>query len=196
MKIESMSILDAYRIIPEHLEDRRGSFYEAWRLGDLSSRIGHPFTVRQANFVISKRNTLRGIHGATIPPGLAKLATCVRGAALNVVIDLRVGSPTFGQFDITLQEAKSGIGVYLAEGLGHAFLALSDDTCMNYLCSTEYVPGTMIVVQAIDPELGIPWNLDGEPIRSDQDAAAPTLTEAAASGLLPHYRAESYRPVE
>jgi NDP-hexose 5-epimerase len=196
VKIEPMSVLDAYRITPEHQQDRRGSFYEAWKLSDLSSSIGHSFTARQANFVISKRNTLRGIHGCTIPPGLAKLATCVRGAALNVVIDIRVGSPTFGKFDITLQEANSCIGVYLAEGLGHAFLALSDDTCMNYLCSTEYVPGTMIVVQAIDPELGIPWNLDGEPIRSDKDAAAPTITEAAASGLLPDYRPEGYQAIE
>ncbi len=191
MKIEPMSVLDAYRITPAHITDRRGSFYEGWRISDLTANFGHEFVVRQVNFSVSKRNTLRGIHGTTFPPGQAKLVTCVRGAALDVVVDLRIGSPTYGQFDTTLQEAETGVGVYLADGLGHAFLALTDDTCMNYLCSTEYVPGTMTDIQALDPALGIPWNIDGEPIRSDKDAAAPTLAEAAASGVLPHYQPAS-----
>jgi NDP-hexose 3,5-(Or5-) epimerase len=194
LKIEPMAVLDAYRITPLHRPDRRGSFYEAWRLGDLGAATGHPFEVRQVNFSVSRRHTLRGFHGTTYPPGQAKLVTCVRGAAFDVAIDLRIGSPTFGGFDVTLQEAGSGVGVYLADGLGHAFLALTEDTCMNYLCSTEYVPGTMIDVQAIDPDLGVPWPLDGEPVRSDKDAAAPTLAEVAAAGILPRYRSDGGRP--
>lgn len=188
-EITEMSVRDAYRIVPASLPDRRGSFFEAWRLSDLEARIGHAFGVAQVNYSTSKRNTLRGIHGTTVPPGQAKLVTCVRGAALDVVVDLRVGSPTFGQFDTTLQEAGSGIGVYLADGLGHAFLALTDDTCMNYLCSQEYVPGTMIDIQALDPDLGIPWPLDGPPIMSDKDAAAPTLARAVELGVLPSFQA-------
>lgn len=113
--------------------------------------------------------------------------TCVRGAALDVAVDLRVGSPTFGKFDMTLQEAETGIGVFLSEGIGHAFLSLADDTCMNYLCGAEYVHGTMIDIQAFDPAIGIPWELDGPPIMSDKDAAAPTLAEAVEQGLLPSY---------
>ena len=187
MKITQTAVLDAYRIEPEHLFDCRGSFFEAWRYAELNDRIGHEFSVAQVNYSTSARNTLRGIHGTTVPPGQAKLVTCVRGAALDVVIDLRVGSPTFGQFEITVQEAGSGLGVYLADGLGHAFLALSDDTCMNYLCSAEYVPGTMIDIQALDPEIGIPWPIAGEPVRSAKDAEAPTLAEALAAGLLPEY---------
>jgi NDP-hexose 3,5-(Or5-) epimerase len=188
VKIEPMSVLDAYRITPQHLLDRRGSFHEAWRLSDLTTATGHPFVVRQVNFSVSRRTTLRGFHGTTNPPGQAKLVTCVRGAALDVVLDLRVGSPTFGQFDLTLQEAESGVAVYLADGLGHAFLTLTENTCMNYLCDTEYVPGTMIDIQALDPALGVPWGLDDEPIRSDKDAAAQTLAEAAAAGILPTYQ--------
>jgi len=182
-----MAVKDAYRITPTHLPDRRGSFFEAWRHSELEARIGHSFRVSQVNYSISARNTLRGIHSTTIPPGQSKLVTCVRGAALDVVVDLRIGSPTFGMFDTTLQEAGSGIGVYLADGLGHAFLALAEDTCMNYLCGNEYVPGTMIDIDALDPELGIPWNLTEPPIMSDKDAAAPTLAEAAERGLLPTY---------
>ncbi|WP_127359052.1 dTDP-4-dehydrorhamnose 3,5-epimerase family protein [Actinacidiphila soli] len=187
MEISEMAVRDAYRITPEHLPDRRGLFFEAWRARALTEALGHEFTVSQVNYSVSGRNTLRGIHGTTVPPGQAKLVTCVRGAALDVVVDLRIGSPTFGMYDVTLQEAGSGIGVYLADGLGHAFLALADDTCMNYLCSEEYVPGTMIDIQALDPELAIPWGLTEPPIRSDKDAAAPTLAEAAERGLLPVY---------
>ncbi|MEU2740858.1 MULTISPECIES: dTDP-4-dehydrorhamnose 3,5-epimerase family protein [Streptomyces] len=196
MAIEEMKVRDAFRITPSQLPDNRGLFFEAWRLGGLTAASGQPFTVRQVNFSVSRRNTLRGIHGTTLPPGQAKLVTCVRGAALDVVVDLRVGSPTFGMFDTTLQEAGSGIGVYLADGLGHAFLALSDDTCMNYLCSEEYVPGTMVDIQALDPDIGIPWNTTGQLIRSDKDTHAPSLSEAAARGLLPTYEQAlaSYHP--
>ncbi|NED10848.1 dTDP-4-dehydrorhamnose 3,5-epimerase [Streptomyces sp. SID9124] len=187
MAIEEMKVRDAFRITPSQLSDNRGLFFEAWRLSELTDATGQTFSVGQVNYSVSKRNTLRGIHGTTLPPGQAKLVTCVRGAALDVVVDLRVGSPTFGMFDTTLQEAGSGIGVYLADGLGHAFLALTDDTCMNYLCTEEYVPGTMVDIQALDPGLGIPWNTTEPLVRSEKDAAAPTLSEAVAQGLLPTY---------
>ncbi|OLR93794.1 dTDP-4-dehydrorhamnose 3,5-epimerase family protein [Actinokineospora bangkokensis] len=187
MEIVEMAVKDAFRITPRHLPDRRGSFFEAWRHSALSEAMGRPFRVEQVNYSISAKNTLRGIHGTKIPPGQTKLVTCVQGAALDVVVDLRVGSPTFGAFDTTLQVAGSGIGVCIAEGLGHAFLALEPDTVMNYLCGAEYVPGTMIDIQALDPALGIPWDLSAPPIMSDKDAVAPTLAEAAARGLLPSY---------
>ncbi|ALE82582.1 MULTISPECIES: dTDP-4-dehydrorhamnose 3,5-epimerase family protein [unclassified Pseudonocardia] len=188
MEITETAVPGAFRITPTQIPDRRGLFYEAWRISDVEAALGRPFRVAQTNFSVSHRNTLRGIHGTTLPPGQAKLVTCVRGAALDVVVDLRVGSPTFGAVDTTLQEAGSGVGVYLGDGLGHAFLALTDDTCMNYLCDTEYVPGTMIDIQALDPDLAIPWNLTEDPIRSDKDAAAPTLSEAVELGLLTAYR--------
>ncbi|WP_336210177.1 dTDP-4-dehydrorhamnose 3,5-epimerase family protein [Nonomuraea sp. LPB2021202275-12-8] len=175
----------AYRVTPDRHPDLRGHFAEAFRADALSEVIGYPFAVRQASYSVSRRHTLRGIHGTTLPPGQAKLVTCVRGAVMDVVVDLRVGSPTFGAFDVTYQDEESGIAVYLADGLGHAFQALTDDARMSYLCSEAYVPGTMIVVDALDPDLGIPWKQDGAPIRSDKDAAAPRLTAAASRGLLP-----------
>jgi NDP-hexose 5-epimerase len=186
-EFDEMSISGAYRIRTEHFRDRRGGFYEAWRFSELHARTAYRFQIRQVNYSVSMKNTLRGIHGTTIPPGQAKLVHCVRGAALNVAVDLRVGSPTFGRYDVTLQEETAGVGVFLADGIGHGFLALADDTCMNYLCGAEYVPGTMIEIQALDPALGIPWELDGPPVMSDKDAAAPTLAEALERGLLPTY---------
>jgi NDP-hexose 3,5-(Or5-) epimerase len=186
-EITETSVPGAYRIVPQRRSDRRGGFVEAWRRGDLESRIGHAFPVAQVNFTTSLRHTLRGIHGTAVPPGQAKLVTCVQGVALDVVVDLRVGSSTFGRFDTTVLEAGDGVGVYLADGLGHATLALTDQMCLNYLCSQEYVPGTMIDIQALDPELGIPWPLEGPVVMSDKDAAAPTLTEALELGILPSF---------
>ncbi|WP_198284288.1 dTDP-4-dehydrorhamnose 3,5-epimerase family protein [Saccharomonospora xinjiangensis] len=187
MKISPTQIPGAFQITPEKLYDNRGYFYEAVRTEILSEAVGAPFSVAQVNFSVSAKNTLRGIHGTTLPPGQAKLVSCVRGAVLDIAVDLRVGSPTFGHHAVTYQDADSGVAVYLAEGLGHGFLALTDDTCMNYLCSEVYVPGTMIDVDALDPALALPWNLTEPPIRSAKDAAAPTLAEAEARGLLPRY---------
>ncbi|QFU89747.1 dTDP-4-dehydrorhamnose 3,5-epimerase family protein [Amycolatopsis sp. YIM 10] len=187
VEIAPMSIPNAYRLTPERHFDRRGYFSEAFRAEALSEAIGYPFVVGQASYSISCRNTVRGIHGTAIPPGQAKLVTCVRGAALDVAVDLRAGSPTFGQYEVTKQDEDSGVAVYLADGLGHAFLALTDDVCMNYLCSEAFVPGTMTVINALDPDIGIPWGLTERPTMSEKDAGAPRLNEALAAGLLPTY---------
>ena len=95
----------------------------------------------QANCSVSAAGVLRGIHFSDVPPGQAKYVTCVRGAALDVVVDIRVGSPTFGQWDSVLLDDVDRRQMYLAEGLGHAFMALEDDTTIVYLCSTGYAPG-------------------------------------------------------
>ncbi|MFB6842854.1 dTDP-4-dehydrorhamnose 3,5-epimerase family protein [Streptomyces sp. NPDC056361] len=194
MLITEMSVPGAYRVEPEPLSDRRGYFFESVKTSALLEASGWEFSVRQVNYSVSKRNTLRGIHGTKVPPGQAKFVTCVRGSALDIAVDLRVGSPTFGHYDVTYQSPESGTAVYLPDGVGHAFLALTDDTCMSYLCSQEYVPGTMIDVDALDPELALPWDLTEPPIRSDKDAVAPTLAEAAAAGLLPTYEQCLPRP--
>jgi NDP-hexose 3,5-(Or5-) epimerase len=187
MDITPMSIDGAYRIVPKQWYDNRGSFYEAFQTSTFEECVGRPFPVAQVNFSVSRRNTLRGIHGTAVPPGQEKIVTCARGRALDIAIDLRVDSPTFGCYDATYQDPDSGIAVYLANGIGHAFLALTDDVCMNYLCSREYVPGTMIEVNALDPDLALPWQLTEPPVMSAKDRDAPTLAEAAKKCLLPTY---------
>ncbi|MGW2257215.1 dTDP-4-dehydrorhamnose 3,5-epimerase family protein [Streptomyces sp. NPDC004749] len=187
MKITEMSIPNAFRIVPEIHEDERGSFMELARSSLLSEAIGYPFVIGQANCSLSSRNTIRGIHGTALPPGQAKLVTCVSGSVLDVAVDLRVGSPTFGQYEMTRQDAGTGISVYLSDGIGHAFVALTDDACVNYLCSEKYVHGTMIEINPLDPDIGIPWELDGPPVMSDKDGAAPGLAAAADAGILPGY---------
>jgi NDP-hexose 3,5-(Or5-) epimerase len=187
MKITEMAIANAYRLTPDVHRDRRGMFFEAYRADLLSEAIGYPFVAGQGNHSVSRRNTVRGIHGTSIPPAQAKLVTCVHGAVLDVVVDLRIGSPTFGAFETTVQEAGSGVAVYLADGLGHAFQALTEGAAMSYVCSTGYVPGTMLVINPLDPDIGIPWELAEPPTISDKDASAPGLAAAEAAGMLPTY---------
>lgn len=187
MEIHPLAVLDAYRIVPSMLEDARGCFYEALRWDSLLEATGHAFTPRQANYSVSRRGTLRGIHGVRLPPGQAKFVNCVRGAVLDIVVDLRLDSPTFGAHAVNRLDATGGAGVYVAEGLGHGFVALTDDACVGYLCSTTYQPGTPLEINPFDPELGLPWQLTRKPLMSRKDAEAPGLTEAIRAGLLPTY---------
>nr|AXL05596.1 dTDP-4-keto-6-deoxy-D-glucose epimerase [uncultured bacterium] len=187
MDVTPMSIDGAYRIVPRQWGDNRGCFYEGFRWSTFEEQVGRPFRVAQVNFSVSQRNTLRGIHATRVPPGQEKIVTCVRGRVLDIAVDLRIGSPTFGCYDSTYQDEDSGIAVYCADGIGHAFLALTDGVCMNYLCSQEYVPGTMIELDALDPALDLPWHLTEPPMMSTKDRDAPTLAEAVEKGLLPTY---------
>jgi NDP-hexose 3,5-(Or5-) epimerase len=146
-----LTVPDSFLFSPTKLTDGRGCFYESYREDALADAVGHGFTVVQTNFSVSSRGVLRGVHGVLLPPGQAKIVTCHRGAILDVVVDTRIGSPTFGAHDTNVLEATSGDFVYISEGLGHAFLALTDDTCVGYLCSTRNVPGTQVDINPRDP---------------------------------------------
>jgi dTDP-4-dehydrorhamnose 3,5-epimerase len=148
---------------------------------------GFPLAVAQANQSVSRRGTLRGVHFAAVPPGQAKYVYCPRGAVLDVVVDIRVGSPTFGAWDALRLDDVAKRAVYLSEGLGHAFMALEDDSTVTYLCSTGYDPGREFGINPVDPALDLPWPVDVEAVLSPKDAAAPSLAEAAEQGLLPTY---------
>jgi len=143
--------------------------------------------VAQTNHSVSRRGALRGVHFADVPPGQAKYIYCPRGALLDVVIDIRVGSPTFGKSDAVILDSTDFRALYVAEGLGHAFIALEDDTTMSYLCTTGYNPHAEHGINPLDPALALPWPGDIEPILSPKDLGAPSLAEAEAAGLLPLY---------
>jgi dTDP-4-dehydrorhamnose 3,5-epimerase len=162
-------------------------FLEWFKAGAFEQALGHPFTVKQANHSVSSRGTLRGVHFADVPPGQAKYVYCTRGAVLDVMVDIRVGSPTFGVSDSVRLDDVDRRGVYLSEGLGHAFLALTDDANVTYLCSEPYNPTGEHGVHPLDAALDLPWPTDVEPLLSDKDAAAPTLAEAQEQGLLPSW---------
>nr|WP_298326255.1 dTDP-4-dehydrorhamnose 3,5-epimerase [Haloactinopolyspora sp.] len=191
--IVPMAIEGAWTVTPRQFADDRGAFLESFRGDLLAPYVGHRPDVVQTNVSISAAGVIRGVHFADVPPGQAKYVTCVSGAVLDVVVDIRVGSPTFGRSDTVLLDDVNRQAVYISEGLGHAFMSLADGSAVTYLCSTSYAPGREHGINPLDPELGIDWpdtDRTGRPITvtlSDKDRAAPSLAEAARTGLLPAY---------
>lgn len=185
--MRELAVRDAYEFTPPKFPDHRGLFTAPFQETAFAEALGHPLRVAQTNHSVSRRGTIRGVHFADTPPGQAKYVYCPRGALLDVVVDLRVGSPTFGRWDAVRLDSADFRAVYLAEGLGHAFIALEDDTAMAYLCSTGYHPSGEHGITPLDPDLGLPWPSDITPILSDKDTEAPTLSQALADDLLPHY---------
>nr|AZO92751.1 Rif-Orf8 [Micromonospora okii] len=189
MTVRPLTISGAYLVSSRSFPDERGDFFEVYREDVLTEVLGYRPRMAQTNYSTSRRNVLRGVHGAAVPPGLAKLVMCLRGSMLDFVVDVRTGSPTFGQWDMIVLDGRDASSVYVEEGLGHAFLALDDDTCVQYQLSGLYEPRDVVTVHPLDPEIGLPLAFAGTPILSDRDAAAPTLREAAERGLLPSYDA-------
>jgi dTDP-4-dehydrorhamnose 3,5-epimerase len=186
--VNPLGIEGAWVFTPQVHSDDRGSFAEAFRGAEFAADLGYRLDVAQVNCSVSRRGVIRGIHYADVPPGQAKYVTCVAGAILDIVVDVRAGSPSFGKWEAVQLDAGTRRAVFLAEGLGHAFMALTDDATALYLCSTPYAPGREHGVDPRDPAIGIAWPLDTEPVLSEKDAAAPTLDEALRAGLLPSYQ--------
>jgi len=185
VQIRELSIPDAYEITPQQHADDRGVFLEWYRFDRLEEAVGHPLDLRQANTSVSRKGVVRGIHFATLPPSQAKYVTAMHGAVLDFVVDIRVGSPTFGQWDSVLLDTTDRRAIYLAEGLGHAFVALTDDATVSYLVSETYRPGVEFGINPTDPAIGLAFPDTGGLLLSPKDTDAPSLAEAAESGLLP-----------
>ncbi|MER7850389.1 dTDP-4-dehydrorhamnose 3,5-epimerase family protein [Kitasatospora sp. NPDC096077] len=188
MQIAETGIPGVYVVEPKLLVDERGSFFESVRTEELGRIVGEPFVPRQINYSVSRRNTLRGLHSVTIPPGQAKFVSCVRGALRDFVVDLRVGSPTFGRYESNLLDDATGRAVYIPEGVAHGFLALTDDSCICYVLSSAHVPGTQIDIDPLDPDLAIPWGFTELPVISPKDRSAPSLADALSAGTLAEWR--------
>ncbi|MGV0834198.1 dTDP-4-dehydrorhamnose 3,5-epimerase [Mycolicibacterium thermoresistibile] len=188
MIVTELRVPGAWELTPRLHGDTRGVFFEWFTDARFSAFTGHRFDLRQANCSVSAKGALRGLHFAEVPPSQAKYVTCVHGAVFDVVVDIRVGSPTFGQWDGVLLDDTNRKSVYVSEGLAHGFLALQDDSTVMYLCSAPYAPDREHTVAALDPAIGIDWPaVDAGQVLSDRDAAAPTLAEAEAAGLLPSW---------
>lgn len=175
-------------------DDQRGTFLEAFSVPALLDAIGVDFRVAQANTSISREGVLRGLHFADVPPGQAKLVTAVVGTVFDVIVDIRLGSPTFGEYVAVTLSAEQHNSVYLAEGLAHGFLALEPEATVSYLVSSPYNPGAEHTIDPFDAKLGIDWPvmaMDGSAldyILSDKDRTAPSLLDVAAAGNLPSWQ--------
>ena len=185
--MDALDVAGAWVLTPRIHRDGRGSFLEWFRESEFHADLGYRMDVAQANCSKSRRGVIRGIHFSDVPPGQAKYVTCASGAILDVVVDLRAGSPGFGRWQAVRLDDETRRSVFISEGLGHAFVALSDEATVLYLCSTPHAPGREHGLHPLDPAIGIAWPADMERILSDKDAAAPSLAEAQRAGLLPNY---------
>ncbi|KFF59365.1 dTDP-4-dehydrorhamnose 3,5-epimerase [Cryobacterium sp. MLB-32] len=190
MQIRELSIPDSYEITPKQFGDDRGVFLEWYRFDKLEEKVGHSLDLAQANTSVSKRGSVRGIHFADIPPSQAKYVTAVHGAVLDYIIDIRLGSPTFGKWDSVLLDDTDRKAVYIAEGLGHCFVALTDNATVSYLVNSTFNPGREHGINPLDKEIGLVFPPEaGELLLSPKDTDAPGLSAAAAAGLLPEWAA-------
>jgi dTDP-4-dehydrorhamnose 3,5-epimerase len=189
VRIEQLDVPDAWLCTPQVHGDARGAFVE-WFRGDLLAQAtGRTFEPIQANHSVSRRGTIRGIHYALVPPGQAKYVFCSRGAVLDVVVDIRAGSPSYAATAAVRLDGEERGAVFISEGLGHAFCALTETAEVTYLVSTTYNPGAERTISPLDPALAMPWPDDIELVLSDRDRAAPTLAAARDKGDLPSYDA-------
>ena len=186
VEVKPLSIEGSWLFTPVLRPDDRGVFLESYKDSAIEPAIGHAFSLKQMNISQSRSGTVRGVHFADVPPGQAKYVQCFSGSILDIVVDIRVGSPTFGKWDAVELNDQTRQGLYISEGLGHAFCALSDDVTVGYLCSEPYAPTREHGIHPLDPDLALPWPSD-DVVLSPKDAAAPTLAQALESGLLPDY---------
>lgn len=185
MDVVAHAITGVWSFTPVLRPDARGVFLEAFKGDVFQEATGHAFDLQQMNISVSRAGTVRGVHFADVPPGQAKYVQCLSGRILDVVVDIRVGSPTFGQWEAVELDDVNRKALYIAEGLGHAFCALTPSATVGYLCSQPYAPGHEHGINPLDPQLGLPWPDRPTSVLSPKDAVAPTLSEAEATGLLP-----------
>jgi dTDP-4-dehydrorhamnose 3,5-epimerase len=181
MPFIEMKIQGAWVHTPTRLEDQRGHFEEQFKLSLIESELGRSFSVRQVNQSVSNKGVVRGIHWTDSPEGQAKYVSCINGAMWDVVVDLRPGSTTYGQWDAVTITPENGKSVLISEGLGHVFLALKDGTVANYLCTSEYNPSADKTINPLDPKLAIgfremasPYGIDYLSM-SDKDQEGPAF---------------------
>lgn len=188
MRIRELSIPDAYELTPLVHRDDRGTFHEFYRFETLEETVGHALDLKQGNVSTSRRGVVRGVHYAQLPPSQAKFVHAPFGALLDFIVDVRVGSPMFGRWETVVLDDVEKRAVYLAEGLGHVLVALTDGATVSYLTSSVFDAEREKGVDPLDSELGLefPFVRD-ELLLSPKDLAAPSLAEAREAALLPSW---------
>jgi len=186
VEITPLSISGAFAIRNTIHGDERGEFVEWFRADHIKNQTGLDFSPIQANLSVSQKGTLRGIHFADVPPGQAKYVMCPTGAIRDYVVDIRVGSPTFGSWEALTLTAKDRNAILLDVGLGHAFVALEEGTTVTYLVTDHYKPQAERAINPQDFDLGLEFPFKGQGLLvSAKDRDAPSLQDALSSDMLP-----------
>lgn len=187
MNVRELDIAGLYVAESRVFGDDRGFFREWYKSSDFEA-AGIAFAAEQSNVSMSTRNVVRGLHYSMAPRGQAKVVTCVYGTLDDVIVDIRVGSPTFGRVVTVALGADQGTTVILPAGVAHGFCVTSETAALSYLLSSPYDAPHELEINPLDPAIDVPWALSGEAILSEKDAAAPTLAQREAAGELPQYR--------
>ena len=186
MKLKPLGIEGAWIAESPVWSDDRGFFREWFKSEDVTVATGRDFGIEQANISLSSAGTLRGIHYSIAPRGQAKWITCVSGSIQDVIVDIRPGSKTFGEWIDVELKGNSGKAVLVSEGLGHGFLSLEDNTTVAYLVSTPFSPKDEFEINPLDVKLGIKWGMDMSSLKiSGKDEIAPSLEQRKLDGKLP-----------
>ena len=183
MRIRNTKLEGAWIFTPTQHHDERGTFLESYAASALREATGREFPLAQLNVSVSTRGVIRGIHASRTPPGQAKYVQCLMGQILDVVVDIRPGSVTFGQHVAIRLDDRDREAVFISEGLGHAFCVLSPTATVVYATSTPYDPEAEFGIHPLDPDLAIAWPADLRLMLSPKDRAAPSLSE-----MMSHHR--------
>lgn len=188
MTLRALSIVGAFVATHKVFPDERGLFREWFKAEEIAS-IDANFSVQQANYSKSHQWVIRGIHYSLAPKGQAKIVTCASGKIVDVLVDLRTGSPSYLCIEYTELAEDSGKVIYIPSGVGHGFIVESGNASVVYLTSSGYAPEYEKAICPTDSELRINWPLPiGElGIISKTDTQAPTLSQAKESGILPTF---------
>ncbi|MCX7645676.1 MAG: dTDP-4-dehydrorhamnose 3,5-epimerase [Rhodobacteraceae bacterium] len=176
MRVEATALPEVKLIAPRRFADARGFFAETWNARAFAE-AGIATAFVQDNHSLSHRvGTVRGLHFQSPPHAQAKLVRCGRGRLLDVAVDIRRGSPRYGQWVAVELSAENGLMLFIPEGFAHGFVTREPDTEVVYKCSDFYAPDCDGALHWADPDIGIDWGVDpAAAILSDKDAAAPRL---------------------
>ena len=186
MKAKPLEISGAWEVELKKFDDSRGFFFESFRSDFSHDTFGRKFTVKQTNTSVSAKGAIRGIHYALVPPSQAKYVQCQKGSIMDYVIDIRIGSPTFGKSLSIELDSDTPRAIFIEEGLAHAFVALEDETVVTYLVNENFNPEREKGINPFDKELAINWpKIDL--LLSEKDKTAISLTKAKELDLLPSF---------
>ena len=176
VRIQKSEIPEVFELESDVYSDDRGFFTELYNEAALAEQ-GFSKTFVQDNLSCSSKGVLRGLHYQLNPHAQGKLVRCIRGSIIDVAVDIRKGSPTYGQYVKRELTSEQGNALYVPEGFAHGFLALEDSTHVLYKCTTHWAQGVEATIRFDDPELAIDWPIEPKLV-NDKDRNAPGLADA------------------
>ena len=180
MEIKETTLKGCFTIQPKIFEDKRGLFFESYNKSELENSLGYEIRFVQDNHSISAKGVLRGLHFQFGKHAQAKLVRVTAGEVLDVVVDLRKDSPTFGKHYKTRLSGENNKILFIPKGMAHGFLCLQNDTVFTYKCDNYYHPESEGGIMYNDPDLNIDWELPLDKIiLSEKDLHLPAFKDLA-----------------